>query len=158
VVDGVLILGGWITEWLEPVVGPEVEPELFVPPLAMSGIIVLVVLAGVGIAWALYGAHRTIPDTAPVKVSFATRAARADLYGDAFNEAVFMRPGQRLTTALVFIDDKVIDGTVNTLAALVGGASGAARRLQTGFVRSYALTMLAGALIAVVATLAVTLS
>ncbi len=158
VVDGVLILGGWITDWLEPVVGPEVEPELFVPPLALSGIVVLVVLVGVGIAWALYGAHRTIPDTAPTKVSFATRAARADLYGDAFNEAVFMRPGQRLTTALVFIDDKVIDGTVNTLAALVGGASGAARRLQTGFVRSYALTMLAGALIAVVATLAVTLS
>ena len=52
----------------------------------------------------------------------------------------------------------LIDGTVNALAALVGGRPGAARRLQTGFVRSYALTMLGGALLAVAATLAVTLS
>jgi len=71
---------------------------------------------------------------------------------------VFMRPGQRLTTALVYVDDKIIDGIVNGLAALVGGTSGSARRVQTGFVRSYALTMLVGALLAIVATLAVTLS
>ena len=69
-----------------------------------------------------------------------------------------MRPGQRLTKGLVYVDDVLIDGFVDGLAALVGGTSGAARRLQTGFVRSYALTMLGGALLAVVATLAVTLS
>ena len=157
-VGGVLIFGDWIVDWLEPVTGPEVEHELFVPPLVVSAIVLAIVAVGAGIAWRTYGAGRTIPEVAPVNVGFATRAARLDLYGDRFNEEVFMRPGQRLTTALVYVDDKIIDGIVNGLAALVGGTSGSARRVQTGFVRSYALTMLAGALLAIVATLAVTLS
>jgi NADH-quinone oxidoreductase subunit L len=41
---------------------------------------------------------------------------------------------------------------VNGLAALVGGTSGRVRRAQTGFARSYALSMLAGA-VAVTAAL-----
>jgi len=157
-VGGVLILGGWITGWLEPVTGPEEPHDLFVSPLVLTGIITLVVLGGVAIGWFTYGAGRTIADHPPANVRFATRAARADLFGDALNEAVFMRPGQQLTKALLFVDDKIVDGFVNGLAALVGGSSGAARRAQTGFVRTYALTMLGGALITVVATLAVTLT
>ena len=72
-------------------------------------------------------------------------AGRNDLYGDAFNEAVFMRPGQRLTDGLVRLLDSGIDGTVNGTATAIGGLSGRLRRFQNGFVRSYALTMTAGA-------------
>ena len=57
---------------------------------------------------------------------------------------VFEKPGNWLTRALVFLDNKGVDGLVNGLAALVGGGSGRLRRLQTGFVRSYALSMLIG--------------
>ena len=49
-----------------------------------------------------------------------------------------MRPGQYLTRSLVFVDNRGIDGAVNGLAALIGGVVGRLRRLQTGFVRSYA--------------------
>src|SRR5215469_5365212 len=55
-----------------------------------------------------------------------------------------------LTRALVYVDSKGVDGVVNGLAASLGGASGRLRKLQTGFVRSYALSMMAGA-VAVVA-------
>jgi NADH-quinone oxidoreductase subunit L len=72
-------------------------------------------------------------------------AGRNDLYGDAFNEAVFMRPGQRLTAGMVRIEDDGIDGTVNGTAAAIGGLSARLRRVQNGFVRTYALTMVAGA-------------
>ena len=65
-------------------------------------------------------------------------AARRNLYTDAFNEAVFEKPGIFLTRALVYLDNRGIDGLVNGLAAAVGGGSGRLRRLQTGFVRSYA--------------------
>jgi NADH-quinone oxidoreductase subunit L len=41
------------------------------------------------------------------------------------------------------------------LAALVGGGSGRLRRLQTGFVRSYALSMLGGAVLVALAFLVV---
>ena len=79
--------------------------------------------------------------------SLATRAARRDLYQDDVNEGVFMRPGLHLTRALVFADTRGVDGGVGGLAALVGGTSSRLRRLQNGFARSYALTMLAGVVV-----------
>ena len=47
---------------------------------------------------------------------------------------------------------------VNGLAALIGGTSGRVRRVQTGFVRSYALSMLGGSAVVVLAMLAVKLA
>ena len=57
-------------------------------------------------------------------------AARRDLYQDAVNEAVFMRPGQYLTRSLVFGDDRGIDGAVMAPAALIGGLAGRWRRCR----------------------------
>jgi NADH-quinone oxidoreductase subunit L len=68
-----------------------------------------------------------------------------------------MRPGQYLTRSLVYLDNRWIDGAVNGLAALIGGTSGRARRWQTGFVRSYALSMFIGAALLVGAMLLVRL-
>ncbi len=96
------------------------------------------------------------PEVAPAKVTAFTAAARKDLYGDAFNEAALMRPGQELTRTLVTVDGRGVDGAVNGFAALVGGTSMRVRRLQTGFVRSYALFMFAGAAL-LVATMLVRL-
>jgi NADH-quinone oxidoreductase subunit L len=103
----------------------------------------------------MYG-RREVPVTAP-RGSFATVAARKDLYGDAFNESVLMRPGQWLTRLSVFFDNRGVDGLVNSVAASMGGTSGRLRRFQTGFVRSYALFMLAGAALVVGALLLVRL-
>jgi NADH-quinone oxidoreductase subunit L len=63
-----------------------------------------------------------------------------------------------LTRALVFVDNKGVDGVVNGTAALLGGSSGRLRRLQTGFVRSYALGMLGGAIVVIAFLLAVSYS
>ena len=91
----------------------------------------------------------------PAGVSPVTIAARRNLYADAFNEAVFMRPGQWLTRALVFFDNRGVDGAVNGLAADVRRRLGAAAPAQTGFVRSYALSMLGGSVAVVAVLLAV---
>jgi NADH-quinone oxidoreductase subunit L len=153
---GVLYIGGWIVDWLQPVVGEE-HHELGVPIWVVTLAVLATVAVGVGIAWVLVG-RREIPRTAPVKVSPITQAARADLYGDAVNEAAFMRPGQYLTRSLVYVDSRGVDGTVNGVGALVGGSSGRLRRLQTGFVRSYALAMLSGVVLVIASLLAVTLA
>jgi NADH-quinone oxidoreductase subunit L len=87
--------------------------------------------------------------------SALTVAARNDLYGDALNERVFMRSGQNLTEGLVEIDDEAVEGAATGLATLVGRVSNGLRQLQTGFARSYALSMLAGAALVVAAILAV---
>jgi len=143
-----LILGptGAIQSWLEPVVGGHVEgqdPVISVPVL--TTLTLLVVVAGLGLAWMRYWRDE-VPVVAPVG-SLLTRAARRDLYQDDVNEGVLMRPGLHLTRALVFFDNKGVDGAVGSLAALVGGSSARLRRVQNGFVRSYALTMLAGVVV-----------
>ena len=50
-----------------------------------------------------------------------------------------------------------VDGIVNSIAALVGGTSGRVRKLQTGFVRSYALSMFFGAAVLITLLLVVRL-
>ncbi len=153
---GVLLLGNWIVDWLEPVVGAEVGHQAGAQPWVLTLAVFGTVVLGVAVAWALFGA-REVPALAPAG-SPITRAARADLYGDSLNEGVFMRPGQYLTRSLVFFDNRGVDGAVNGIAALIGGTSGRIRRFQTGFVRSYALAMLGGALFLVLSMLAVNLT
>ncbi|WP_040866744.1 NADH-quinone oxidoreductase subunit L [Nocardia exalbida] len=151
----VFVFGSSLQNWLEPVVGAHHGTETV--PAALVTILALgVVAVGVAVAYSQY-AQREVPETAPESVSALTVAARRDLYGDTINEAGFMRPGQHLTRALVFLDNRGIDGVVNGTAALIGGLSARARRVQSGFVRSYALSMFTGAALVAAALLAVRL-
>jgi len=146
---GGLVLNNWIVGWLDPAVGggvPEEQHGLFY--FSTTALVTLVVVAiGVAISVWIFGPRREIPITQPASQSFLTVAGRNDLYGDAFNEAVFMRPGQQLTESLVRVENSGIDGAVNGTAAAIGGMSSRLRRVQNGFVRSYALTMTVGAAI-----------
>jgi len=146
---GGLLLNNWIVGWLNPAVGaPEPEEVPGLLHFSVVGLLTLVVVAiGVAISVWLFGPRREIPVTQPASQSFLTVAGRNDLYGDAFNEAVFMRPGQQLTEGLVRFENSGIDGAVNGTASAIGGMSSRLRRVQNGFVRSYALTMTVGAAI-----------
>lgn len=145
-----LYFSGGIVDWLTPVTGTE-HHEPPIPVVALIIITLAVVAVGIALAWMMYG-RRWVPDEAP-EGNPLTVAARRDLYGDAFNEAVFMRPGQYLTRSLVYVESRGVDGAVIGTATGIAGLSARWRRWQTGFVRSYALTMLAGAGVVVVALL-----
>jgi NADH-quinone oxidoreductase subunit L len=150
-----LILGGGVQHWLTPSVGESVEVGAHtISPLVLTLITLVVVALGIGGAWV---ATREVPITQPAG-NVVTVATRRNLYADAFNETVLMRPGQWLVRGLVFFDNKGVDGLVNGLAAGFGGGSGRLRRLQTGFVRSYALSMLAGAAVILAVLLGVRFS
>jgi NADH-quinone oxidoreductase subunit L len=150
---GLLIVNDRLQDFLAPVVG--------VPPVShgfvtIAGFVALVLaLAGVALGWAMYG-RVPVPETAPRGDPLVV-AARNELYGNTINESLVMRPGQWLTRLSVYFDNRGVDGLVNSLAALVGGTSGRWRRLQTGFVRSYALSMFFGAVVVVALLLAVRL-
>src|SRR5918997_340410 len=145
-VVGGLLLNNWISGWLDPAVGGEHgEASGLLHFSLIGGLTLAVVAIGGAISVWQFGPQRDIPRTAPESRSPFVLAGRNDVYGDAFNEAVFMRPGQRLTNGLVRLDDLGIDGTVNGTAATIAGLSGRLRRVQNGVVRSYALTMTAGA-------------
>jgi NADH-quinone oxidoreductase subunit L len=154
---GLFAIGGTLKNWLEPVVGAHEETTHALPAWVNTALALTVVAVGIAVAYRLYGGKATIPTEAPAEVSVLTTAARRDLYGDVFNEEVFMHPGAELTDALVVVDNAGVDGSVNALAALVGRTSNRLRGLQTGFARSYALSMLTGAALVVAAILAVQL-
>jgi NADH-quinone oxidoreductase subunit L len=146
-----LILGptGIITSWLNPVFGIDepVEEHPVIAPLAITVVTLLLVAAGVVLAWARY-IRDEVPQTAPAG-SILTQAARNDLYQDSVNEGVFMRPGIHLTRSLVFADNAGVDGAATGLGRLVAGTSGRWRKVQNGYARSYALTMLVGVVLLV---------
>jgi NADH-quinone oxidoreductase subunit L len=152
---GLLGWGGTLRHWLEPVTTFE-EHTPVAPSWVISAVAVAIVAVGFLFAlWRYLG--KSVPETAPADVSVLTVAARRDLYGDVFNEDVFMRPGAQLTHALVEFDDQGVDGSVNGLANLVGRTSEWLRGFQTGFARNYALSMLAGAALVGAAILTVQL-
>ncbi|MDH6112384.1 NADH-quinone oxidoreductase subunit L [Kitasatospora sp. MAP12-15] len=136
--------------WLEPVTGYS-EGHSPLSSLTVTLLTMACMLAGIGYSYLVYG-RSPVPVTAPVG-SLLTRAARRDLLQDDFNHAVLVRPGSALAAALVYFDSKGLDGFVNGLAALIGGISSRLRRVQNGYVRSYALSMFGGTLVLVASTL-----
>ncbi len=149
-----------LTEWLAPSLGELAEPAEGVgaiPHAVVPWLVIAFSALGVLTAWVTVGRHR-VPVERPAHVSLPVRAARRDLYANAINEALIARPGIWLTRALVYFDNRGVDGLVNGLAAGLGGSSGRLRRLQTGFVRSYALSMLGGSVLVIGALLAVVLT
>ncbi|MFF6789224.1 NADH-quinone oxidoreductase subunit L [Streptomyces filamentosus] len=137
-------------EWLEPVTGFE-HGHAPISAAAVTAATVAVMVIGVGLAYLQYG-RRPVPVVAP-RGSLLTRAARRDLLQDDFNHAVFVTGGTHLTRSLVYVDHTLVDGVVNGTAASVGGLSGRLRKLQNGYVRSYAVSMFGGTAVLIAATL-----
>ena len=145
VISGYLLYRGEaLKHWLEPLFEKHGEHTELLPPIAVSGLALLMVAIGVSIAVIKYQLS-DIDAVAPEDVSVFTRIARRDLLQDDVNEALFMRPGQALTSALVKADESVIDGTVRGIGQMAVGSGSALRKSQTGFVRSYAALILIGA-------------
>ncbi len=145
VISGYLLYRGEaLKHWLEPLFEKHGEHTELLPPIAVSGLALLMVAIGVSIAVIKYQLS-DIDAVAPENVSIFTRAARRDLLQDDVNEALFMRPGQALTSALVKADESVIDGTVRGIGQMAVGSGSALRKSQTGYVRSYAVLILIGA-------------
>lgn len=157
-------MGDRFVKFLEPVFhgghsgeGGHGEKAHLLPPIVVSALALTAVAIGVSIAIAKYGRGKEIPTVAPSDVSVWTKVARRDLLQDDLNEALFMRPGQELTKALAIIDEKVIDGAVRGVGALTLDVASGVRKTQTGFVRSYALWIVVGALAILAAITLVTL-
>ncbi|GGP92125.1 NADH-quinone oxidoreductase subunit L [Streptomyces roseolilacinus] len=147
---GLFSLNSAFVHWLEPVT----DFQHGHPPVSAAVVTtatVVVLLIGVGIAYAQYG-RRPVPVVAP-RGSLLTRAARRDLLQDDFNHVVLVRGGEHLTRSLVYVDHSLVDGVVNGTAAAMGGLSGRMRKLQNGFARSYAVSMFGGAAVLIAATL-----
>jgi NADH-quinone oxidoreductase subunit L len=124
----------------------EVEHSTLVPLLS-----VVVVVAG--FVFALY--RYKLTPVKPERVGQPSTALRALLlnayYVDALYDRGIVRPLAALSSRLArAFDLGVLDGVVNGLGRAVAAGAGGLRKVQTGYVVNYALTMLAGAVVLVV--------
>ncbi len=143
---------GVLENWLEPVFGHVEHPEPVIPVLAIQIIVFLLVAAGVALAWKMYW-KEDVPKIAP-QGTLVTQAARRDLFQDDFNEVFLRAPGQGLVDIATATDRDVVEGgMVAKTTGAVTVLSSALRGTQTGFVRSYAMTMMIGIVAIVIAVL-----
>jgi len=134
---------GWtvLEHWLEPVFGENLR-HLALSSSTKLGLIAAAVaaaLAGIGVAWATFGLRggRVQGLTPPV-------LARGWYVDDLYRNLV-ERPGRALSNfSATVVDQKLIDGVVNGLAASVRAGGERLRVVQSGYVRNYALAIAGG--------------
>ena len=137
--------GDALQNWLSPLFEVHEHGEELLAPIVVTGLALLMVAIGVALAVIKYQLSE-VDRVAPEKVTIFTRLARRDLLQDDINEALFMRPGQALTSALVKVDELVIDGAVRGIGQATLSSGSALRTTQTGFARSYAALIIIGAI------------
>ena len=138
----------FLERWLEPVVG-ESEHTVTAAASAQIGLAVLAVvgsLVGIAVAYRIYYQRKM----EPVEPAIMAQGWKYDTSIAAFMGG----PGREAFEATATFDGTVIDGAVNGVATLVRGSGVHLRKVQTGFVRTYAL----GVAVGVVALLAYFLS
>jgi NADH-quinone oxidoreductase subunit L len=114
--------------------------------LVLSAIATAIALGALTVAWWVYASGRVEWLTLRERLQPLPRAARSGWYVDHAYSTLLVNPGiaaARFTANVV--DTKVVDGLVNGVGAGTRHLAGVARRVQTGFVRSYALAFFLGA-------------
>ncbi|MFV0428425.1 MAG: NADH-quinone oxidoreductase subunit L, partial [Arachnia sp.] len=103
-----MMMNGWIQTWLEPAVGNHAHEVSWLPtPIGL--ITIVVVLAGVGLAWYFFG-RQAVPATAPTSSNPFTLIGRNVLYGDQINNVLFVTPTRMVAQAIDVMDRVGIDG------------------------------------------------
>jgi len=138
----ILTLEHWLEHTIEAITPTEFSLSLAVVALMLA-------VAGLALAWALY-ARRPLQagqeDPLRLRLGWIFSALERGWRVDEIYQALFVRPYQRFADWLAHpVDQGFIDALGSGLAGGVRSVSTVLRRLQTGFVRSYALAVLAGA-------------
>jgi NADH-quinone oxidoreductase subunit L len=147
-----LSLGGGylpVPSWLESVL-PMAEHH-------NTGLMVLsgaVGLAGILVAYLLYVVWPELPDAIAARLGWIYRAVLNKFYVDEVYGAAVVSPVEEVSRSLLWetMDVELIDAGVNGVGARARGLGLILRRLQSGYLRSYAAWVLLGA-VAVLITL-----
>jgi NADH-quinone oxidoreductase subunit L len=136
--------------FLAPVFPLHETPGSGLVTLMLAVVSVLVVAAGIVLAWMMY-IPRPVRATAPARPRSALHETLLNAYYvDRLYDLAIVRPLHALSVVMArAVDLGVIDALVNLVGRAVVAWAADFRRLQTGFVVNYALTMLAGAVVLV---------
>ncbi len=154
------VVGGWIqfaplwhpvSDWLQPVARPLVEPTNTQEAVA-SILAVVLGLAGIALAWAIYGARRmTVP-----RFAWGARVLERKFYFDELYDYAFFRPALGVSKLFRWwIEEPFVLGSVRGVSEGVRDAGLWTRRIQTGLVRTYALAIAASLAVIMIVFVAV---
>jgi NADH-quinone oxidoreductase subunit L len=133
----------FLEDWLHPTVEHGLR-ELHLSDGTKLGLAlgaVALCLVGLGVAALVFLARRRQDALQPAVLRHAWGV-------DALYSAVVEKPGRLLSAWSAFVfDQKVIDGAVNGVAALVRAGGSRLRAAQSGYVRNYALAVASGAVL-----------
>ncbi|MCX5914329.1 MAG: NADH-quinone oxidoreductase subunit L [Deltaproteobacteria bacterium] len=145
--------GNKFAEFLAPVFAPPAgfpkaaEAVHHAVSFEVTMMIVSLVIAGLGIllAYRLYIKNPALPDRLAERYKAPYNALVNKYWVDEIYHGFLVGPLIRLSVFLWrFFDDLIVDGIVNGVAALFRGGSEVFKRLQTGNVQNYALSILIG--------------
>jgi NADH-quinone oxidoreductase subunit L len=141
----------FLEHWLEPSLG-HVEHAVLTSAtkIGLGAVAGVAAVAGIGLAYVTWYKKRP-EENASLEPEILQKAWR---YDEAVAAAVG-GPGRAAAAWSAFTFDKgIIDGAVNGVASLVRQGGGQLRKLQTGYVRNYALGLAGGVVLLLVWTLA----
>lgn len=126
------------------------QHELHAYEFPLMGCSIGVALVGIFLAWFMYLKSPELPGKLVASFQGLYRTIFNKWYVDEIYDALFVNPTKRLGTFLWRgFDVVVVDGIVNGVGKLVNACSTALRFTQSGFVHSYAFTMVVGVLVIV---------
>jgi NADH-quinone oxidoreductase subunit L len=138
---------GKLQTFLAPVLGPITEPVRGLPGPALAAISVVISLAAVITAAFVYASGKIDWMALRVRLFPLHRVLEHGWYVDDVYSAVLVTPGKAGAAFLAYVfDGRIVDGVVNGVGRLFRLGASKGRRVQTGFVRNYALAFLVGAL------------
>lgn len=114
--------------------------------LGLMGFSVMVALAGIGLATVLFLKQPQRADALATQFSGVHKMLLNKYYVDEIYNAVFVQPIKRVSESALWkvVDATIIDGIVNGVGLMVRGWSAVLRRVQTGSVRAYAMSIFVG--------------
>jgi len=154
VLGGALNLPGMHTleHWLEETL-IITHPAEFIVPIAVGSLVVA--LVALLLAYLVYGrkplANAKAADPLAKRLGVIFRWMNQKFMVDELYQAVVIGPYHKLADFFANpVDLGVIDGVVNGLGSLTTSFAGMLRKLQTGFARTYALSIFAGLILILV--------
>jgi NADH-quinone oxidoreductase subunit L len=136
---------GRLARFLEPVVGHVPAGEAGLSAIAISVVGAVIAVAVLTLMWLVYASGRVDWLALRVRLGSTQRLFANGWYVDHVYSTLIVAPGKAAAAFLAYVvDEKVIDGVVNGLGGGTRRLASVGRRLQTGFVRNYALAFLAG--------------
>jgi NADH-quinone oxidoreductase subunit L len=139
-------LDGGFSGWAQPVLGAPPNGAHGLPVLTLAVVASVVAVLTLAVAWLVYASGRVDWMALRVRMASVQRLFANGWYVDRTYSALLVTPGKAVAAFTAYrLDARFLDGIVNGIGAGTRRLAEAGRKIQTGYVRTYALVLFAGA-------------